>query len=571
LVVCRLTKHLRVRAADCRFPEQHLFSGVPAPVATPRLSILITQDFTHASINERDFCREPGRRNRYGAAVNSAKPLVSGTAVTVITGVREAGPGLAVDETELEAVATMSGRERSPSGPRDDGVESELPVPAGELFGGKYTLEHMFAEGGMGVVCLGRHVDLDQVVAIKFLRRALSGRPTIVQRFLNEARALAALRSEHVVRVMDVGQLESGRPYLVMEHLDGVHLQALLEQNGPLSVETAVGYAIQVCEPLAEAHALGIVHRDIKPENLFLWSGGPTADSVKVLDFGLAKQLGSSRALGVTGPQDSLGSPGYMSPEQVSTPQLVDARTDVWSLGVVLYQLLTNVSPFEGGSLVEVLSHILQASPPSLPNVVPGLDLELDAIVQRCLEKSPEARYQTMGQLADALSAYLAERQSLLHAPGRETPASLPPAKEAKIRLPGVHSRWPALIAALIVVISAAFYAADRSGQVRLRNLTDGWLTASSFDVEAPSSPRAHAYETATPFLRGVTPDSHAREANGAPAPAAIAERELASIAAIASPVAQPPLTEEERERRQAGYREYLESEGLTPLTEPSP
>jgi serine/threonine-protein kinase len=152
----------------------------------------------------------------------------------------------------------------------------------------------------MGIVCLGRHVQLDQPVAIKFLRRTLSGRPSVVERFLNEARALAALRSEHVVRVMDVGQLESGRPYLVMEHLEGIHLEALLERDGPLNVELAIGYVLQVCEALAEAHALGIVHRDIKPENLFLWSGGPTSDTVKVLDFGLAKQMGSSKALGVT-------------------------------------------------------------------------------------------------------------------------------------------------------------------------------------------------------------------------------------------------------------------------------
>jgi serine/threonine protein kinase len=496
---------------------------------------------------------------------------VSGTAATVVTGVREAAAVPAGDDPDVETAETMSGRERSPveTGPGDDGVESELPVAQGVLFGGKYTLERMFAEGGMGVVCLGRHVDLNQVVAIKFLRRALAGRPTIVQRFLNEARALAALRSEHVVRVIDVGQLESGRPYLVMEHLDGVHLQALLERDGPLSVETAVGYAIQVCEPLAEAHALGIVHRDIKPENLFLWSGGPTADSVKVLDFGLAKQLGSSRALGVTGPQDSLGSPGYMSPEQVSTPQLVDSRTDIWSLGVVLYQLLTNVSPFEGGTLVEVLSHILKATPSSLPSLVSGLDLELDAIVQRCLEKAPEARYQTMGQLADALNAYLTERQRVLLGAGRETPASLPP-KETKLRIPGVHSRLPALSVALVLAISGAFYVADRTGRVRLRNLTDGWLTPASFGADGLSVARERVCDPLAPFSRGILSVDAAREANGASALRAAPERELVS-APSAQPAVEPPMSDAERERRQAGYREYLESQGLTRLGEAVP
>jgi serine/threonine protein kinase len=502
--------------------------------------------------------------------MNSVRNVVSGTAATAVTGVREA-QGTTAGDADLEAAATMSGRDRSPSetGPRDDALESELPVPVGELFGGKYTLERMFAEGGMGVVCLGRHVDLNQVVAIKFLRRALAGRPTIVQRFLNEARALAALRSEHVVRVIDVGQLESGRPYLVMEHLDGVHLEALLERGGPLAVETAVSYAIQVCESLAEAHALGIVHRDIKPENLFLWSGGPTVDSVKVLDFGLAKQLGSSRALGVTGPQDSLGSPGYMSPEQVSTPQLVDARTDIWSLGVVLYRLLTNVSPFEGGSLVEVLSHILKATPAALPSVVPGLELELDAIVQRCLEKSPEARYQTMGQLADDLNAYLAERQRVLLGPEQATPASVP-AKEGKLRIPGVHSRVPALIVALVVAISGAFYAADRTGRLRLRNLTDGWLTPVALAAGPASVARERFYDPLPPFSRGILTVDRAREANGAPALPAAPELELPGVPG-AQPATEAPMSDEERERRQARYREYLESQGLTRLGDAVP
>src|SRR5260221_12142251 len=154
--------------------------------------------------------------------------------------------------------------------PESDRSEVDVPVPVGTLLAGRYSVETVLAQGGMGVVWLGRHVELDQPVAIKFLRRALSGKEAVVQRFLNEARAAAALRSEHVVRVIDVGQLDSGRPYLVMEHLEGVDLDALVEKDGPLDVEKALGYALQVCEALADAHSAGIVHRDIKPENLFL-------------------------------------------------------------------------------------------------------------------------------------------------------------------------------------------------------------------------------------------------------------------------------------------------------------
>lgn len=462
---------------------------------------------------------------------------------------------------------TMSGaRARAPEAwPADDEPETELPVPAGELLGGKYSVEATFAEGGMGIVCLGRHVQLDQPVAIKFLRRALAGRPAIAQRFLNEARALAALRSEHVVRVMDVGQLDSGRPYLVMEHLDGVHLEALLERNGALDVETAIGYALQICEPLAEAHALGIVHRDLKPENLFLWSGGPARDTIKVLDFGLAKQLGSA-ALGVTGPQDSLGSPGYMSPEQITTPQLVDARSDIWSLGVVLYRLLTNRLPFGGDSLVEVLSHILNATPLPLAELKPGLDAALHDIVARCLEKDPAARYDTMTQVAEALEGYLAARarlsvsteSDLSTAPPR---SSSPATREDDVRIPGVHSRWPAFLSILVVLLAAAVYVGERTGRIRVRSLSDGWLTEARLAADvAPIPPRPVAPPQLAVAKRAAT---------------AVAEPEAASAAAapVEDAMATSPeaMSDEERARKNAAYRDYLKSEGLTPLRELEP
>ncbi|HEX4341073.1 MAG TPA: serine/threonine-protein kinase [Polyangiaceae bacterium] len=231
--------------------------------------------------------------------------------------------------------------ELEPVSPDSDRAELTPPVAHGALIAGRYSVDTVLAEGGMGVVWLGRHVELDKPVAIKFLRRALSGKEAVVARFLNEARAAAVLRSNHVVKVVDVGQLESGRPYLVMEHLQGTDLDALVEREGPLPVERAVDYVLQVCEALTEAHAAGIVHRDIKPENLFLSQGGPAKPIVKVVDFGLAKRLDGSGAKVVTGPFENMGSPCYMSPEQIGTPQLVDERTDIWSLGVVLYRLLT--------------------------------------------------------------------------------------------------------------------------------------------------------------------------------------------------------------------------------------
>jgi hypothetical protein len=503
-----------------------------------------------------------------------------------VTGLREIA--VPFDSAQGAARAPLSSESglSSPDGwDADDAPESELPVPEGELLAGRYVVERKFAEGGMGIVCLGRHAQLNQPVAIKFLRRALSGRPSVVQRFLNEARALAQLRSEHVVRVMDVGQLESGRPYLVMEHLEGIDLDALVDRDGPLSVETAVSYVLQVCEPLAEAHSLGIVHRDIKPENLFLWSGGPAQDIVKVLDFGLAKQLGSSKALGVTGPQDSIGSPCYMSPEQITTPQSVDARTDIWSLGVVLHRLLTDTLPFDGASLLEVLSHVLSAAPKSICEIRPSLDSEIDGIVHRCLEKSADARYGTMNELSDALRAYLAHRseggirelprsapERKQSAPESVLPPAAPPfADDEKIRIAGVHSRWPGVLAVLLVLGAAALYQADKTGRVRLRDLTDGWLTPARLAVDGPTAPFSKEFRTVPSLARGVFSVEPASEADGAPS--LRAEPELDRVGANAAPASadSKPISESERIRRIVAYRAYAKSKELTRLPEPLP
>ena len=490
---------------------------------------------------------------------------------------------------ETDALATTglrtsydrsSSADRSPgSWPSDDGPENDLPVPEGELVGGRYSVERIFAEGGMGIVCLGRHAQLEQTVAIKFLRLALANKPSVVERFLNEGRALAALRSEHVVRVMDVGQLDSGRPYLVMEHLEGIDLDGLVDRDGPLDVETAVNYVLQVCEPLAEAHGLGIVHRDIKPENLFLWSGGPGKDIIKVLDFGVAKQFGSPRSKGVTGPQDSVGSPCYMSPEQIVTPQSIDSRTDIWSLGVVLHRLLTDTLPFDGSSIMEVLSHVLSAAPKSLAQARPELASEpaLEDIVRRCLEKERDARYQSMTELAEALTAFLAHRGAT--APESELPPAAvsrnPPGRiyagdDEPIRIAGLRSRWPGVLLVGVALVAAAVYQADRTGRIRARNLTDGWLTPARLATDL-DSPRLGNYQPDFGIARGIFATEPTREASGALALRAQPELGSEGTATDVTDVTDAtsaPMSDEERARKEAVYREYLTSQGLTPLRE---
>jgi serine/threonine-protein kinase len=354
---------------------------------------------------------------------------------------------------------------RTPSPTLELVPELDVPVVPGDVVGGRYVVDGMLAAGGMGVVCLATHIDLQQRVAIKFLREAFAKNESLVQRFLNEARAAAVLKSDNVVRVIDVGQLDGGRPYLVMEHLEGEDLEALAMREGPFDVDRAVRYTLEVCNALAEAHACAIVHRDIKPENLFLAATGIGRHTVKVVDFGLAKRIDTTPVV-VTGPQDSMGSPCYMSPEQITTPQNVDARTDIWSLGVVLYRLLTVTMPFDGATVMEVYARVLNAQPKPLRSVRPELDRGIEAIVDRCLQKDPARRYQTIGELAAALTTYQASRGGTDFVPGpisvRATPVSVctPAATvipEVVFSTPPPKRKGPRLFTVAAITLIASF------------------------------------------------------------------------------------------------------------------
>jgi len=270
----------------------------------------------------------------------------------------------------------------------------------GDVLEGKYTIERVLGAGGMGIVFAARHSTLGQRVAVKMLLPEVARRPEAVERFLREARACINLKSEHVARVLDVGTHDNGAPFMVMEYLDGEDLQRAIA-GGPLAVAAAIDYTLQAAEALAEAHGMGIVHRDLKPANLFLSGRADGSPLVKVLDFGISKALSAEQ--GITRTDAIMGSPGYMSPEQINSAKHVDQRTDVWGLGIVLYELLTGRPPFEGEHLAAISVKIVLEKPKPVHELRSDVPRPLSAVVERCLAKDVGERYQNMAELAEAL------------------------------------------------------------------------------------------------------------------------------------------------------------------------
>jgi serine/threonine-protein kinase len=282
-------------------------------------------------------------------------------------------------------------------------------IPAAdEVLAEKYRIERVLGQGGMGIVVAAMHLQLEERVAIKFLLPELAHDPALVTRFLREGRSAIKIRSEHVVRVLDVGTLPGGTPYMVMEYLEGKNFEELLEDQGRVPVELAVDHLLQATEALAEAHALGMIHRDLKPANLFLAHRADGSPCVKILDFGITKVIDGKGAVDFEATSSSIvmGSPRYMSPEQMRSAPAIDARADIWGLGVILHELIAGESPFDGATMPDLLAAILQDPPTPLRRLRPEVPAGVEAAVARCLEKDPAGRFADVAELTQALAPY---------------------------------------------------------------------------------------------------------------------------------------------------------------------
>ena len=311
----------------------------------------------------------------------------------------------------------MRGNVPARQSPQDgDGAGFEDPgwTAPGTVLDGRFVVEGPLGRGGMGCVVLARHRELGELRAIKLLRPDRAPNQRARQRLAREARAAARIRSAHVVRIFDVvvGDEAASCPYIVMEHLTGETLAARLAR-GPLSVPMVARIVIEACEALAEAHRNGTVHRDLKPSNLFLTSTADRADFVKVLDFGIAKTEEISDTTGfdvsATDSRTLLATPAYASPEQLRVSKDVDSRSDIWSLGVIIYECLSGHLPFEAGTLAETSTRILRDAPVPLREHRPDAPAAIEQLLAQCLEKQREARLPDARTLVEALAPFAPE------------------------------------------------------------------------------------------------------------------------------------------------------------------
>jgi serine/threonine protein kinase len=363
-------------------------------------------------------------------------------------------------------------------------VADKLPVKVGDTIAGKYRLDALLAVGGMGAVFRAQHQQLGQAVAIKVLLPDVHDREKAIPRFLREARAAAGIQSEHVARTFDVDTLPDGTPYIVMELLEGQDLRAMGREVVKFTEDQVISVGLQVAEALAEAHAMNIVHRDLKPSNLFATRRRDGRLLIKLVDFGISKVTGpgSSTEVTLTDNRALIGSPAYMSPEQVRESRSVDHRSDIWSLGVILYQMLSAASPFRRQNVATTCAAVLGELPISLRELCPEVDPRLAEVVMRCLQKDPAHRFQSADELSRVLLAIEKNEPHLAFAQNARQLPAMSPVEPPVDPLLGFAATTPDLA-------TDATALAPRSGA-----------------LTAIATPEAKSERSGTPSMSGVQP-----------------------------------------------------------------
>jgi serine/threonine protein kinase len=451
---------------------------------------------------------------------------------------------------------------------------SEHAVGVGSELAKKYRVGRLLGEGGMATVFEGEHMRLGQKVAIKVLHEGLARNVELIARFEREGRALSKLKSRHVVRVFDVDEAPNGVPFLVMERLEGTDLDQEIGARGALPIAEAVGYVMQACSAMEEAHAVGIVHRDLKPSNLFLTTEGGTR-IVKVLDFGIAKDALPDHGARLTQTAAVMGTPVYMAPEQFRRTRDVDGRADIWALGATLYEMLTGSPPFSGTASTIGVAVVNDDFPP-IEDSRPDAPAALRAVIARTLEKDPAKRFATMGELADALAPFgdtviIAPRSSprgsaaealgrastrpvmtaALHAQPPETRSDAvkasTPAPELKTdRVPSgaLSRRWvvPGVVvfAVAIVVGGSALFVAMRGRSVTAP-VTSSSLPASSSAPPWPSPASSTSAAAPLPLVPAPAPSPSTTVVSPRPPAGGRPQGSPGGSAPSAKPSAMPP------------------------------
>jgi serine/threonine-protein kinase len=412
---------------------------------------------------------------------------------------------------------------------------SELSL--GTVIDAKYRIDQVLGRGAMGVVVSATHLRLNERVAVKFLHtRAQNGtsgpgKDDFQSRFAREARVSARLRNEHITRVVDAGLWRERVPYMVMEYLTGTDLREVMKKSGPLPIELALDYAVQVCEGIAEAHANGVVHRDLKPPNLFITKRADGSDLVKILDFGISKW--TTRDAEITDLTETgvvLGSPKYMAPEQLFGAANVDSRADVWSIGAIVYEMLAGRAAFDFPTFSRICAELsTDRMPPSLTEGRPEIPKALDLAILRCFVRSPDARHQDVSELAgallDAVEAPLAAstRHRIASTLGRrDAPDSHPVVSGhlSRSSLLSTGSGSSKRIAATARTGSGPLLSpAKRKGASPVVKVfavasilaalgAGGWFVMRRYLGERPLTPPATAASVAAPVQQGAPPDA---------------------------------------------------------------